>query len=74
MAYYLILFFILGCILGSFYQVVGERYSKGESIIKPKYSYCPYCKKRLKWYSILYVVICRDSYSRKETGLGWDIT
>ena len=56
MAYYLILFFILGCILGSFYQVVGERYSKGESIIKPKYSYCPYCKKRLKWYELIPVL------------------
>ena len=44
---YIIIFFILGIILGSFYNVVGYRLPKNESIIKPKYSYCPSCKKRL---------------------------
>lgn len=51
--YYLIVFFILGIILGSFYQVVGERLPKGESIVFPKYSYCPNCMKRLKWYELI---------------------
>lgn len=51
--YYLVVFFILGSVLGSFYQVVGERLPKGESIISPKYSYCPNCKKRLKWYELI---------------------
>ena len=51
--YYLVVFFILGSIMGSFYQVIGERLPKGESIISPKYSYCPNCKKRLKWYELI---------------------
>ena len=51
--YYLVVFFILGSVLGSFYQVIGERLPKGESIISPKYSYCPNCKKRLKWYELI---------------------
>ena len=51
--YYLIVFFIAGAILGSFYQVIGERLPKNESVISPKYSYCPSCKKRLKWYELI---------------------
>ena len=51
--YYLVVFFILGSIMGSFYQVIGERLPKGESVIYPKYSYCPNCKKRLKWYELI---------------------
>ena len=50
---YLIIFFIVGAILGSFYQVIGERLPKNESIVSPKYSYCPNCKKRLKWYELI---------------------
>lgn len=46
-------FFIIGLILGSFYNVVGYRLPKGESIIKPKYSYCPNCNHRLKWYELI---------------------
>ena len=51
--YYLVVFFILGSVMGSFYQVIGERLPNGESIISPKYSYCPNCKKRLKWYELI---------------------
>ena len=51
--YYLVIFFIIGCVMGSFYQVIGDRLPKGESLIKPKYSYCPNCKKRLKWYELI---------------------
>ena len=51
--YYLAVFFILGSVMGSFYNVVGERLPNGESILKPKYSYCPNCKKRLKWYELI---------------------
>lgn len=40
--YYLILFFILGTILGSFYNVVGDRLTRGESIVSPR-SHCPNC-------------------------------
>ena len=51
--YYLGIFFLLGSILGSFYGVVGDRLPRGESILRPKYSYCPNCKKRLKWYELI---------------------
>ena len=51
--YYLVVFFILGSVLASFYGVIGERLPKGESILKPKYSYCPNCKKRLNWYELI---------------------
>lgn len=33
--------------MGSFYNVIGDRLPKGESIINPKYSYCVNCHKRL---------------------------
>ena len=44
---YLVLIFILGLVFGSFYNVVGLRLSKGESIIKPK-SHCTACNHELK--------------------------
>ena len=53
---YLITFFILGTIFGSFYHVVGYRLPKGESILKPKHSYCPNCGKKLKWYELIPIV------------------
>ncbi len=40
--------FVLGASLGSFYNVVGLRITKGESIIKPG-SYCPKCNHHLSW-------------------------
>lgn len=42
-----VLFFILGAVLGSFYNVVGYRIPKGESIIYPP-SHCPKCNYLLK--------------------------
>ncbi len=44
--YYIILFFILGTIMGSFYMVVAERIPRGESIVTPP-SHCDRCKHRL---------------------------
>lgn len=44
--YYMIVFFILGTVLGSFYNVVGYRLPKGESIVLPP-SHCPNCNHRL---------------------------
>jgi leader peptidase (prepilin peptidase)/N-methyltransferase len=43
---YLTYIFILGLILGSFYNVIGLRVPMGKSIIKP-YSHCPICKRTL---------------------------
>ncbi len=45
----LYLIFIIGVIFGSFYNVVGLRLPKGESIVKPR-SHCPNCGHVLSWY------------------------
>ena len=45
--YYMICFFIVGACMGSFFTVVGYRLPVGESIIRPKRSYCPTCHNRL---------------------------
>ena len=39
---YLIIFFILGLVFGSFYNVVGLRLCKKESLVFPS-SHCPKC-------------------------------
>lgn len=43
---YTFMFFILGTIMGSFYNVVGYRLPNGKSLIKPP-SHCPNCNNRL---------------------------
>lgn len=53
---YIIIFFILGTVLGSFYAVVGYRLPKNESIIKPKHSYCDNCHKKLSWYELIPII------------------
>ncbi len=45
----LYLMFVIGCIFGSFYTLVGMRLPKNESIIKPG-SHCENCGHMLKWY------------------------
>lgn len=45
--FYIIYFFILGTVFGSFYNVVGYRLPKGESVVKPG-SHCPNCGYELK--------------------------
>lgn len=52
----LILFFIIGTVLGSFYNVVGYRLPKEESVLNPKHSYCTHCNKRLKWCELIPVL------------------
>lgn len=49
---YVILFFVLGVVLGSFYNVVGFRLSNGESIVKPR-SHCPKCGHVLSFYELV---------------------
>lgn len=48
----LIVLFISGLVLGSFYTVVGTRRPNNESIIKPR-SHCTYCNHELKWYELI---------------------
>ena len=47
-----IIMFIIGTIFGSFYNVVGYRLSKNESIIYPP-SHCPNCNHKLKFYELI---------------------
>lgn len=49
---YIICFFILGTILGSFFNVLGTRVIKKESIIKPR-SHCDKCGHVLAWYELI---------------------
>lgn len=50
--YYIIIFFIVGLFLGSFFGVVGTRLPKNESIIYPR-SHCTKCNHELKWYELI---------------------
>lgn len=51
----IILWFILGTILGSFYHVLATRLPKGEDVIK-KRSHCDSCNCVLKWYNLIPIV------------------
>ncbi|MGG3842158.1 prepilin peptidase [Anoxybacillus kestanbolensis] len=46
---------VLGLLLGSFYNVVGLRVPKGESIVAPR-SHCPSCKRTLTAFELIPVV------------------
>ena len=52
---YLIIFFIFGSVMGSFYHVIATRLSNGLSIVKPA-SHCEKCKHELKWYELIPIV------------------
>ena len=54
--YFTIVFFLLGTILGSFYNVVGYRLCKNESIIKPG-SHCPKCNHKLSF--LVTYILCK---------------
>lgn len=44
--------FIIGIFLGSFFDCIANRLSRGESIIKPG-SHCENCKHKLSWYELI---------------------
>lgn len=52
---FFIIFFVFGTILGSFFNVVGWRLPKGESIVSPP-SHCPKCGHRLKPIELIPVI------------------
>lgn len=52
---YIIVFFVLGLFLGSFYNVVGYRLPVGESIVFPP-SHCPKCNHRLSFLEMVPVL------------------
>ena len=47
--------FIIGTIMGSFFNVVAHRLSNNESIIKPG-SHCENCNHLLKWYELIPII------------------
>jgi len=49
---YTIFIWMIGCIFGSFFNVVGYRVPNNLSIISPG-SFCPKCKHNLKWYELI---------------------
>ena len=68
--YYIIMFFIIGTVMGSFYHLVATRLANDESIISPP-SHCPKCNHYLRWYEniplISYIIQkgkCRECNSR----------
>ncbi|MBQ8681789.1 MAG: prepilin peptidase [Bacilli bacterium] len=68
--FFIITFFILGAIMGSFYHVVATRLSNDESIISPG-SHCPKCNHSLSWYEnipiISYILLkgkCKQCHSK----------
>ena len=44
-----VVFFVLGCIIGSFLNVCIHRMPAGESIVSPP-SHCPHCRYSIPWY------------------------
>ena len=53
--YYLILFFIFGTVMGSFYHLVATRLSNDQSIISPG-SHCTYCNHKIRWYENIPII------------------
>ena len=52
---YLIIFFIFGSVMGSFYHALATRLSNGLSIVKPA-SHCEKCNHILKWYELIPII------------------
>ncbi len=50
--YYIVVFFVFGCVFGSFYNVVGYRLPKHESLIRPA-SHCPKCNHKLSPWELI---------------------
>ena len=52
---YIIYMFVIGTIMGSFFNVIGHRLSENESAIKPR-SHCEFCGHTLAWYELIPIV------------------
>lgn len=48
----IVFIFLLGCIVGSFFNVVIDRLPNGQSIVYPP-SYCPHCRHKLAYYDLV---------------------
>jgi len=70
---YSIFAFILGTAIGSFINVLIYRLPRGISIIKPG-SFCPHCKKPIRWYEnipILSFILLGGRCSNCEKPISW---
>ncbi len=47
--FFMVVSFVLGCLVGSFCNVCASRWPAGESVVKPR-SRCPRCKNPIAWY------------------------
>ena len=52
---YIIIFFIFGSVMGSFYYVIATRLSKNLSIVSPP-SHCENCNHNLRWYELIPII------------------
>ena len=71
--YYTVVLFIFGIVLGSFYNVVGYRLPKGQSLIKPS-SHCPNCNHKLKAYELIPIfsfLLLGRKCSKCKTKISW---
>lgn len=53
--YFIILFFVAGTVLGSFFNVVGLRVPKKIAFANDR-SYCPNCKNQLRWFELVPII------------------
>ena len=53
--FYIISFFLIGIMFGSFYNLVGLRIPNHQSIVKPR-SHCDKCGHVLKWYELIPII------------------
>lgn len=69
----LIIFFILGIIIGSFLNVVAYRLNLAESFLLGR-SHCPHCKKNIRWYDnipVLSFIILRFRCRECKEKISW---
>src|SRR5690625_2443437 len=52
---FLSIFFMIGLIFGSFFNVIGLRLAKNKSFAKGR-SHCPDCQKKLLWYELIPII------------------
>lgn len=74
--YYTIVFFVFGTILGSFYNVVGYRLPRGESIVFPS-SHCPKCNHKLTFIELIPIfsfLFQRGKCKNCKTKISWFYT
>ena len=74
--YFTIVMFIFGTVLGSFYNVVGYRLPKGQSLIHPS-SHCPNCNHKLRAYElipILSFLFLKGKCSQCKQKISWFYT